>query len=83
MTGIELGRNIARLRKKAGVSQRVLAQALGITVQAVSKWERSLSCPDVMMLPDISRYFGISIDDLFFEKMPDKTVFEKNSTFRI
>ena len=47
------------------MSQSALADALDISVQAVSKWETGASCPDIALLPQIADYFGVSIDDLF------------------
>lgn len=46
-----IGALIARLRKEKGMTQQELAAQLGITDKAVSKWERSLSCPDISILP--------------------------------
>lgn len=60
-----LGNNIARLRKAAGFTQEQVAARLGLTYQAVSKWETNQSCPDVMLLPQIADCFGVSIDTLF------------------
>ncbi|MFY9381709.1 MAG: helix-turn-helix domain-containing protein [Eubacteriales bacterium] len=55
---------IKQLRQERGISQEVLANEFGITVQAVSKWENKLSCPDISLLPLIAGYFGVSIDYL-------------------
>ena len=60
-----LGTNIANYRKKLGLTQDALAQKLGITNQAVSKWESEASCPDVQLLPLLADIFGITIDALF------------------
>lgn len=60
-----LGNNIMRLRKEAGMTQEQLANALGISYQAVSKWENGVSCPDISTLPLIADLFSISIDFLF------------------
>ena len=56
--------NIKRLRKECGLTQEALADFFGVSFQAVSKWERSESYPDIEMLPDIAEYFGVSIDEL-------------------
>lgn len=61
-----IGKNIRRLRKSSDISQEVLATALCVTVQAVSKWETEQSVPDVSLLPDIASYFNVSIDSLFY-----------------
>lgn len=65
MNELTLSKNISVLRKAAGLTQEALAGKLGITFQAISKWENGLSCPDVQLLPDIADIFGVSIDELF------------------
>ncbi len=62
---MEIGKQIKVLRQRRGVTQEALAQHLGVTAQAVSKWERGVATPDIAMLPDISAYFGVTIDELF------------------
>ena len=62
---MEIGNQIKALRLRRGITQEALAQHLGVTAQAVSKWERGAATPDIGMLPDISAYFGITIDELF------------------
>ena len=62
---MEIGNQIKALRLRRGVTQEALAQHLGVTAQAVSKWERGAATPDIGMLPDISAYFGVTIDELF------------------
>jgi len=62
---MNIGNKIRELRKKKGITQEQLASALGITSQAVSKWEMSTGYPDVAMLPVIAGYFGVSMDVLF------------------
>ena len=56
---------IRRLRKERNVTQEELANAVGVTAQAVSKWERNEGYPDVTMLPKIARYFGVSLDAVY------------------
>ena len=60
-----IGKEIRRLREMRGVTQESLAQTLNVTAQTVSKWERGTSLPDVLMLPQIAIYFGVTIDQLF------------------
>lgn len=62
-----IGRNIKRLREEKKITQQQLADALGITYQAVSKWECGTTLPDVTILPLIAEYFCVSIDSLFME----------------
>ena len=59
-----LGKRISYHRKRLGLTQDQLAEQLGVTAQAVSKWENDLSCPDIAMLPKLASLFGISIDAL-------------------
>ena len=66
-----LGENIASHRRTAGLTQELLADRLGVTSQAVSKWERQISCPDVSLLPAMADVFGVSIDELFVSLAPD------------
>ena len=61
----EFGRRLATLRHKTGKKQRQVADELGVTPQAVSKWERGLSCPDILMLDELSASLGVSIAELF------------------
>ena len=68
-----LGENIASLRRATGLTQELLADRLGVTSQAVSKWERQLSCPDVSLLPAMAEVFGVGIDELFAEAPTDIT----------
>lgn len=59
-----LGRRIARLRLEYGMTQERLAMKMGVTAQAVSKWENDLSAPDIMLLPELAKTFGVSVDQL-------------------
>ena len=59
-----LGMMITSLRKEQGMTQLELAEKMGVTDKAVSKWERDLSCPDVNSLPKLAEIFGISVDEL-------------------
>lgn len=62
---IKMGAKIRALRKQRGISQEVLAQALGVSFQAVSKWETATTLPDVALIPAIASFFGVSTDELF------------------
>ncbi len=62
---MEIGNQIKQLRARKGVTQEALAEHLGITAQAVSKWERGSASPDIELLPQLSAYFGVTIDELF------------------
>lgn len=71
-----LGENIARLRRQTGMTQESLAERLGVTSAAVSKWERQLSCPDIALLPEVAAVFGVTIDDLFGKETNDRLTIE-------
>lgn len=62
---MDIGTQIKALRLRRGVTQEAMAQHFGITAQAISKWECGSSVPDIGMLPGLSAYFGVSIDELF------------------
>lgn len=59
-----LGKRIIAHRKRLGLTQDALADQLGVTAQAVSKWENDLSCPDIGMLPKLASIFGTTTDEL-------------------
>ena len=61
----DIGARIKSLRLAAYMTQEQLAQQLGVSAQAVSKWESGTNMPDIQMLPDLSVIFGVTIDDLF------------------
>ena len=62
---INMGGRIRQMRKQKNLSQEVLAQVLGVSFQAVSKWETGAAMPDVAMIPAIASFFGVSTDELF------------------
>lgn len=62
---IKLGEKIRKLRQRDGRKQEDLAVALGVTNQAVSRWEANGGYPDIEMLPAIANYFHITMDELF------------------
>jgi len=59
-----IGRNIRQLRQKRELTQEEVAAHLGISFQAISKWERGDGYPDITMLPALAAYFGVSVDEL-------------------
>jgi transcriptional regulator with XRE-family HTH domain len=59
-----IGNRIGRLRRQANMTQEALAEKLGISSQAVSKWENDLSCPDISLLAELSRILGTTADEL-------------------
>ena len=70
MSTIKINEQIAFLRKQKGLTQEELAIALGVTNQAVSKWESAQCCPDIQLLPAIADLFGVSADELLGRSIP-------------
>jgi transcriptional regulator with XRE-family HTH domain len=64
MTGIKIGQKIRLLRKTNDVTQDKLAAYLGVTPQAVSRWESEICYPDIETLPQIADFFGVDMDEL-------------------
>ena len=62
---LNLGQKIRKLRRRDGRTQEALAEAIGVTSQAVSRWEANGGYPDMEMIPAIANYFHVSIDELF------------------
>ncbi|MBE5815731.1 MAG: helix-turn-helix domain-containing protein [Clostridiales bacterium] len=62
---MDMGNKIRKLRYKASLTQEQLAERLGVSAQAVSKWENAVAMPDITLLPQLAEVFGISIDELF------------------
>lgn len=64
MNNKTLGERIKYHRKRLGLTQEELARRMGVSAQAVSKWENNLSCPDISVLPELAEVFDISLDEL-------------------
>ena len=62
---MNIGKQIKALRLQKSVTQEKLAQLLGVSPQAVSKWENDVTMPDIQLLPELSAYLGATIDELF------------------
>ena len=65
MEQVYLGKKIAELRKSKEMTQEALAKLLGVTNQAVSKWESDSCYPDITLLPELAKVLGTSLDGLF------------------
>ena len=61
---LSIGNKIKALRRERGITQEQLAESIGISFQAVSKWENDISLPDITLVPALASYFNISIDEL-------------------
>ena len=59
-----IGKRIALLRKEKGLTQEELASHMGVSPQAVSKWENDQTCPDISALPKLARLFDVTVDEL-------------------
>ena len=60
-------KNLRKLRLEKKLTQEQVAEKLGVSAQAVSRWETSVTFPDIMLLPEIARIYGVLVDDLFKE----------------
>ena len=61
---MKLGEKIKELRRRDGRTQDALASEIGVTSQAVSRWEKGICCPDIEIIPSIANYFGVTVDYL-------------------
>ena len=81
-------KNLRKLRLEKKLTQEQVAEKLGISPQSVSRWETGATFPDVMMLPEISRLYGVLVDDLYkddlqgYDKLSDRLVAVYYDTMR-
>lgn len=76
---IKIGKYIAGKRKEVGLTQRQLADKLGMSDKSVSKWERGVCLPDVALYSDLCGILGISINEfLAGEDIPQESVVQKS-----
>lgn len=61
---MSIGKRIAALRREKGLKQDELAGMLSVSPQAVSKWENDQTCPDICLLPELSKILGVTVDEL-------------------
>ena len=78
-----LGMMISTLRKEKGMTQLELAEQMGVTDKAVSKWERDLSYPDINSIPKLAEIFEVSVDELMQVKTETKENIGKNKVTEI
>ncbi len=69
-----IGKRIAARRREKGLKQDDLAQMLGVSPQAVSKWENDQTCPDISLLPKLAEILGVSVDELLSGKKEQPVV---------
>lgn len=82
---VNIGENIRRLRKQRSLTQENLAEALGVTVGAISKWELGSSSPDVQFIAEMADFFETSIDVLFgyeIQNKPLTSMLDELDTYR-
>lgn len=63
-----IGSRISKLRKGKNMTQEELASLMGVSSQAVSKWENDVSCPDISLLPQLAKVLGVTTDELLTGK---------------
>ena len=78
-----LGMMISTLRKEKGMTQLELAEKMGVTDKAVSKWERDLTFPDINSIPKLAEIFEVSVDELMQVKTETKENIGKNKVDEI
>ena len=78
---IVLAANILKYRKKSGLSQEELANKLGVTFQAVSKWENAKAAPDISFLPIMAEIFDCYIDELFSREIKTEIHYDHCAEF--
>lgn len=66
-----IGSRICKYRKAKGMTQEDLAEKLGVSSQAVSKWENDASCPDISLLPELAKTLGVTVDTLLTGKQDE------------
>ena len=69
-----LGKRIAALRREKELKQDELAEKLGVSAQAVSKWENDQTCPDISLLPSLAKILGVTVDELLSGKQENAPV---------
>ena len=74
-----IGETIARLRKERSMTQEQLAECMGVTGQTISKWENGTTCPDVMLLPVLADFFGVTVDALYGRSTVEKRIHREDA----
>ena len=69
MNTLRISAAIRAFRREQRMSQTVFGEYFGVTAQAVSKWERELSCPDIILLPELAKVLGVSVGYLLGAEM--------------
>lgn len=77
---IIVGRTISALRQSRGLTQQQLAAALSVSHQAVSKWENGAALPDIQTMVELTRFFGITVEQLISGEIPENKVESRQKT---
>ena len=75
---MQLGRRIKELRKKRNITQQDLAEMLGVSYQAISRWENSITSPDITALPVLANIFNVTVDYLLDVNINENTQIIEN-----
>ena len=78
MDNTKIGNLIYQLRKEKNMTQLQLAEKLGVSDKAVSKWERGLGSPDLSLMPRLSEILGVDLEKLLTGEMPPKKTVNGN-----
>ena len=78
MDNVKIGNLIYRLRKEKQMTQLQLAEQMNISDKTVSKWERGLGCPEVSLLPELSKIFDVDLEKLLSGELEDNDVIGGN-----
>ena len=75
---MQLGRRIKELRKKRNITQQDLAEMLGVSYQAISRWENNITSPDITTLPVLANIFNVTVDYLLDVNIKENTQIIEN-----
>lgn len=78
-----IGFRIAQKRRQKGLTQEALAERLGVSPQAVSKWENDQSCPDISLLPALAGALGCTVDELLTGKINEVSLLPESQRKRL
>ena len=71
-----IGKRISSARRELSLTQEGLAEAMGVSTQAVSKWENDISCPDISLIPKLARTLGMTTDELLSGNVEYKEIYD-------
>ena len=80
---MELGEKILELRKKMNFSQEELSEKVNVTRQTISKWELGETCPDIKQAKELSKIFGVSLDEMVGNDISEVVVEKVSNTEKL